>query len=132
MKEIILTILCEYFCIGRITEFKKIPKDQAALKSMAVALVGFEMPWLGTTATARLFGINHSTVVHHQNKHRDYMEIYPKYKQHFLVLAELIETSAQIRFRALVMNDRYKPSGKTSPLRDLTTEAINDKWPKTA
>ena len=96
MKDEIESLIKEYYRVLKITPNKSRKAEQVkARAAMMVALRKYST----TMTIGDVFGVDHSTVVHHSNKHKDNLKFWTGYKSCFITAERMC--SVTIKYKTI-------------------------------
>jgi hypothetical protein len=94
MKDEIESLIKEYYRVLKITPNKSRKAEQVkARAAMMVALRKYST----TMLIADVFGVDHSTVVHHSKKHRDNVRFWTGYKSCFITAERMCSVTMKYK-----------------------------------
>jgi len=94
MKDEIESLIKEYYRVLKITPNKSRKAEQVkARAAMMVALRKYST----TMTIGDVFGVDHSTVVHHSNKHKDNLKFWTGYKSCFITAERMCSVTIKYK-----------------------------------
>lgn len=94
MKDEIESLIKEYYRVLKVTPNKSRKAEQVkARAAMMVALRKYST----TMTIGDVFGVDHSTVVHHSNKHKDNLKFWVGYKSCFITAERMCSVTMKYK-----------------------------------